>query len=383
MFKQRPLTKIDYVILSVLIITAIILNFLLWTSQSGVCETSTSLACIPSFNFRAIQIFAYLMISIAILHSLYLYYIFGDKDESNTFDDINPIAEAQPICYLEPLVLPGIFSRPKLAEFSDVENGYYVEVDKAYHTSNRVIEVTSNILPKYETTGDFYIQVSKSERDLFLIQENMCRYTLYTPGSYQEEGYYVEVDTSCKSTEYYIHNQKRMPPTAEEGYRWCRITGRYLGEDRNQLNQIVQAKEPVIELFRQDDYYLENITQRQQFTSNEEVENGFYLEIGADYSTSNRVVEVVNDVLPRLINKEDVFIKITEEEKSTFTLLGVDFSEFIKHTPGSYREPGYYLEVDLDNKSTEYYIFTMKRLPPTHKKGYRWVRVTKRGVKEL
>ncbi|MGE4321319.1 MAG: hypothetical protein AB7E61_07725 [Acholeplasmataceae bacterium] len=133
-------------------------------------------------------------------------------------------------------------------------------------------------------------------------------------------------------------------------------------------------------MFEQEDIVLSDIKKRPKFIAFQMVDNGHYLELEPDYSTSNKVIQVENRELPRLIHPDGFFVSITNEEKTKLSLQNINFASFIKHTPGSFRDAGYYLEVDLNNQSTEYYIYTEKRLPPTRAKGYRWVRVNSRKV---
>lgn len=140
-------------------------------------------------------------------------------------------------------------------------------------------------------------------------------------------------------------------------------------------------KEPTRKVLEQKAVVFDSIEDRPKYKPNAEVENGYYCEIDDEYRTSNFVVEVQNGTLPELLNPVNVFIPITNTEYEQLSLKNVDMAEFVKFTPGSYVEGGYYVEVDLGNKSTERYIFTERRLPPTSRKGYRWVKVTKRSLK--
>jgi hypothetical protein len=53
----------------------------------------------------------------------------------------------------------------------------------------------------------------------------------------------------------------------------------------------------------------------------------------------------------------------------------------VKKTPGSKGDQGYYGEVDVFNIFTGRTIVLLKKLPPSSKKGYKWVRVQTRVIK--
>lgn len=151
-------------------------------------------------------------------------------------------------------------------------------------------------------------------------------------------------------------------------------------EEKTEEKNHASLQQGHVDIFEQQDIVLSDIKKRPKFIAFQTVDNGHYLELEPDYSTSNRVIQVENGELPRLIHPDGFFVSITNEEKEFLSLQSVDFTSFIKHTPGSFRDAGYYVEVDLNNQSTEYYIYTEKRLPPTRAKGYRWVRVNSRKV---
>ena len=96
-------------------------------------------------------------------------------------------------------------------------------------------------------------------------------------------------------------------------------------------------------MFEQEDIVLSDIKKRPKFIAFQMVDNGQYLELEPDYSTSNRVIQVENGELPRLIHPDGFFVSITDEEKTKLSLQNINFASFIKHTPGSFRDAGYYL----------------------------------------
>lgn len=373
MFKQRPLKFYDYSILLIIVTISVILNYFLWTFQSGICSVENSFSCTIIENFKWIQYLAYITIALAIIDGQYLYYIHirPVKETEKTYHVETSETSEEKILILAPVAIPDFSTRATYKEFEHVENGFYVEVDQYNHTSNRVVEVTQNELPNFKTNGDYYIHISPSERKLFILAANLCIYQRFTPGSFKQEGFYLEVDTNCKSTEYYIYNTHKLPPTHAKGYRWIQVSGRDI-IDPNQLK--------TNDVYIQESMSLKNFKLRNQLAPESTTNNGYYLEISKDWKTSNRVVLVENLLLPKAINDKNVFVRITEDEMHLLSLKMVNFDKFTKFTPGSYREEGYYLEVDLENKSTDYYIYTQRRLPPTHIKGYRWVKVQERQI---
>lgn len=377
MFKQRPLNFFDYLFATIFLIGSVYLNYLLWTIQSGICDASNNFICATDVNFQLIQYSAYGLIALTIFYYQYLYYIHirvkDDSIKSKTIkiqQDDDSVKEA--LVVLDSISIKGFSKRPKYLALAEVENGFYIEIDKYNNTSNRVVEVINNQLPEFKTNGDFYVLINAKERQLLLLAGNLCKYQLFTPGSFNTEGFYLEIDTNCKSTERYVHNTHKLPPTKAKGYRWIQVSGRDIIDPESGENK---------ELLKQTAIVFDQITERKLFEALSQVENGYYLEISKDFKTSNRVVLVEDQILPRCINSNNVYVSIDESEKDALSLKNVDFASFIKFTPGSYKDPGYYLEVNLENISTDYYIYTERRLPPTHFKGYRWIKVEERYIK--
>jgi uncharacterized repeat protein (TIGR02543 family) len=151
--------------------------------------------------------------------------------------------------------------------------------------------------------------------------------------------------------------------------------GKRSEEDKEET--IEETKE-IIEL---DEVILEEVSERPKYKAFEKVENGNYLEITVEQEASNRVVEVNGGILPKLINEDNSFIALKKEEVKQFKIIPVSLKAFKKMTPGSYTDEGYFVEVDIDNKQIDNYVYTKKRLPPTTTKGHRWVRIETRRIK--
>jgi hypothetical protein len=130
-----------------------------------------------------------------------------------------------------------------------------------------------------------------------------------------------------------------------------------------------------------DEVVIKNIEERPQFKAFEAVDNGDYLEITTEQEASNRVVEVSTGVLPKLINPDNTFVLLEKEEVAQFKELDLDLTTYHRLTPGSYTDPGYFMEVDSDSKSVENFVHVKRRLPPTSAKGHRWVRIEPRKIK--
>ncbi len=497
-FKRRPLTKTDYIILAILAIVATIFNVLMWTSSSAICSGVDTVSCVTIDTFKLYELLSYISASLTVLFGLYLYLINWKKEEEevDAFSELITEDESLEVFENKDVVIEDIESRPLYKEFEEVENGYYLEINNEYATSNHTVEVVDNVLPKLINKEDFYVPITSDELGLFVIGDvNMCKYVMYNPGKYVDAGYYVEINTVCRSVEWYIHTDKRLPPTSAKGHKWVKVETRRTirvegsnevesettnipettntttqavikSDDTNEvvtkkelslldhllLNlfaglaiifhilswsnlvvctntsslactmvgsirlvvllaflftglfivyylftmsrksiEVIEKEETIstlveyekqghIEIVEQEDIALENVESRPKFKEFEEVENGIYLEIDDEYNASNHTVDVENNKLPALINHSNHYIPITKDEQKLFVLTVADISALKKYPPGKYVEEGYYVEVDRNNKSTEVYRHTDRRLPPTAEKGFRWVRVETRKV---
>jgi hypothetical protein len=98
------------------------------------------------------------------------------------------------------------------------------------------------------------------------------------------------------------------------------------------------------------------------------------------FASTNRVVNVT-DKLPKVLNEANRFIALSTEEVKAVTLSIQSGAAFVKKTPGSsIEQPGYYVEVDLNNHLVDNYIFASTRLAPTTTKGHRWIRIETRKI---
>jgi alpha-tubulin suppressor-like RCC1 family protein len=137
--------------------------------------------------------------------------------------------------------------------------------------------------------------------------------------------------------------------------------------------------EPTIATIQLDDVKLSNFDTRPKFQPLSKVNPGFYLEITSEKESTNRVVEV-QDVLPEGLDATNSFVSISKEEVKQVKLNLTSTLQFVKKTPGSFVDPGYYVEVDLQDKIVDNYILAKKRLPPSSAKGHRWIRIEKRKI---
>lgn len=125
-----------------------------------------------------------------------------------------------------------------------------------------------------------------------------------------------------------------------------------------------------------------NLESRPLLKQGEEVPKGNYLEVTPDLDSTNRLLKLANELLPKPLSPNNNFVAVNDSEAKLLAVEGQDFKELLKLTPGTRVEPGYFIEVDLKNKSTDYIIRTDRRLPPTQAKGYRWVRIQTRKLRK-
>lgn len=141
----------------------------------------------------------------------------------------------------------------------------------------------------------------------------------------------------------------------------------------DKANTLPFVPEPVV---------LDNLESRPLLQTGQVVPQGNYLEVTDTLESTNRVLNLSNEPLPNPLLPENQFIAVTTQEAKQLNMVGKSLGEFVKLTPGTRVEPGYFVEVDLNNKSTEYIIRTDRRLPPTAAKGYRWVRIQTRKLRK-
>jgi uncharacterized repeat protein (TIGR02543 family) len=156
-------------------------------------------------------------------------------------------------------------------------------------------------------------------------------------------------------------------------------------EEKKVVKPVVFAgqKEPKVlqaEL-KVDAVVIPGVTSRKTFVGGAKVEKGYYLEVTKDFDSTNRIIEVEDDELPNVLTTGNAFISISQKEVGLLSLKGLSAFGLLKKTPGSKGEQGYYAEVDLVNIFTGRTIILVEKLPPSSKKGHRWVRVKTRVIK--
>jgi hypothetical protein len=141
-----------------------------------------------------------------------------------------------------------------------------------------------------------------------------------------------------------------------------------------------QVVQPTITTIQLDEVVLPNFETRPVLKPLSKVNPGHYLEVTKEKESTNRVVEV-KDALPEALDDSNAFISITKEEVNLVKLSLASTANFVKKTPGSFVDPGYYVEVNLKDEIVDNYILAKKRLPPSSAKGHRWIRIEKRAIR--
>jgi hypothetical protein len=159
---------------------------------------------------------------------------------------------------------------------------------------------------------------------------------------------------------------------------------------------VVAKKEPIVKpavvktqkepealeaVLKVDAIAIPSVTSRTKYLGGSKVEKGYYLEVTKDFDSTNRIIELDEDELPNVLTTGNAFIKISQAEVGLLSLKGISAFGLLKKTPGSKGDKGYYGEVDLLNIFTGRTIILVEKLPPTSKKGFRWVRVQTRVIK--
>ena len=142
-------------------------------------------------------------------------------------------------------------------------------------------------------------------------------------------------------------------------------------------------KEPEVleEVLKVDAVVIPGVTTRPTYIGGAKVDSGYYLEVTKDFDSTNRIIDVEDELLPQVLTNGNAFIKISQGEVALLSLKGLSAFGLLKKTPGSKGEKGYYAEVDLVNIFNGRTIILVEKLPPTSKKGHRWVRVQTRVIK--
>ena len=141
-----------------------------------------------------------------------------------------------------------------------------------------------------------------------------------------------------------------------------------------------QVVQPTITTIQLDEVVLPNFETRPVLKPLSKVNPGHYLEVTKEKESTNRVVEV-KDALPEALDDSNAFVSITKEEVNLVKLSLASTANFVKKTPGSFVDPGYYVEVNLKDEIVDNYILAKKRLPPSSAKGHRWIRIEKRAIR--
>lgn len=275
---------------------------------------------------------------------------------------------------LAPVEIEGLDTKERFKSQQSVENGLYLEVTPELESVNHFEKVDNGVLPALINPKNSYIQVTEQDRERLVLKDLSLRdFDAYTPGTTVDPGYYVEIDLNHKSTGRYIYTETKLPPSAAKGYRWVRFIRRPLvnkASNKKRIGKRIDLGSVVIP----------GITSRPTYKSQDAVENGLYLEITNKYESVNHFEDVKNGVLPDLINPANMYVNVSEEERSLLVLTNISLDEFEGMTPGTRVETGYYVEIDLKKKSTGRYIYTETKLPPSAAKGFRWVRFMRRQL---
>jgi uncharacterized repeat protein (TIGR02543 family) len=146
---------------------------------------------------------------------------------------------------------------------------------------------------------------------------------------------------------------------------------------------VAGQKEPeVLEaVLKVDAVVIPGVTSRPTYIGGAKVDSGYYLEVTKDFDSTNRIIDVEDELLPPVLTNGNAFIKISQGEVALLSLKGLSAFGLLKKTPGSKGEKGYYAEVNLVNIFTGRTIILVEKLPPSSKKGHRWVRVQTRVIK--
>jgi uncharacterized repeat protein (TIGR02543 family) len=131
------------------------------------------------------------------------------------------------VVILDEVVIKNIEERPQFKAFEAVDNGDYLEITTEQEASNRVVEVSMGVLPKLINPDNTFVLLEKAEVAQFKeLNLDLATYHRLTPGSYTDQGYFMEVDGNSKSVDNYVHVKRRLPPTSAKGHRWVRIEPR-------------------------------------------------------------------------------------------------------------------------------------------------------------
>lgn len=418
---RRTYTYWDFGIFSVLLIASIVFNVILWTTKSvSNIIDSTEFILVPSFNIY--KLIAYLLILILGLFISYLYLIYKpelDVDDYDSHDDGSSYSknkkqskqakDEKKWSYQE--YLENIDEEDYIDDEDDyidgseddyidnTESGEYKEelddtddveeyqedpddIDEYVEDPNDIDEYVEDPddiddIDEYEGDSEDIDNVDGSEddshnhektKDIDLdsdideedyIDEEELEY-------YEEE--YIDEDDYIDDEELNLHEEFEEVDELEAEIDEI-IRNRTLNIS-NQTGEIIQENVTIV-----------NYKKRKQYVKGETVDNGYYLEIYMKQYTVNHVVYIIDNTVPTPIFNESTYVQINEHERKLFTLSSTDLTGATIYTPGSFTTEGYYVEVDTEMRNTERYRYTKKRLPPTSKKGHRWVKVKPRKIR--
>jgi hypothetical protein len=260
--------------------------------------------------------------------------------------------------------------RMRYQPFEKVDNGYYLELTEKNEITYHVIDVQNEQLPDVLQENNQFVSIDENEKkQLDLSTQNVYDILSFPPGSYQEAGYYVEIDNDQQIVDNIKYIDRRLPPTTTKGHRWIRIaTQKTLYNGNLELTMELPS------------IFIKDLEDRKRYKSLDQAINGYYLEITSDEHSTDRVVNVSGGALPKILFKDNQYIEVNEEESHKIRDKQIDVSPFKKYTPGSYTTPGYYIEVDIHNQLIDNIKYTERRLPPTSDKGHRWIHFLPRKI---
>ncbi len=272
------------------------------------------------------------------------------------------------------------------------------------HLSSYLLNI--NVILREDGASDIYVTTLENEITITLdLPEEIHGYKDYQiirvhdgvaeiiDSIYDEDAQTISFDTDKFSTYGIIYNEG-------SGWAWWLLLllllplGWFIwfflikndDDDDEEEDKPEEIKEAVLEAVLEEvvegpdirDVVIKDIEIRDKFEPMQSVEAGDYLEVTGDHETTNHVITLKEaGQLPEALKNDNRFISISSAEKKEVAVGLVALKTHEKKSPGSYAEPGYYVEVDVDGSVVENYILLKKRLPPTSSKGHRWVQIKK------
>lgn len=343
----------------------------------------SSVFSLPVLNFNVLSseakiiiLFAALGMLIIILGSIRFLNVKDDDQEKDKIES-NERIESKKTSESKSIILPEVSlinfeKRPRYKPFEKVNNGLYAELTENDEITYHVVDVLTEQLPDGLEETNQFIQIEREEKSLFDFSDNLIKdITSFPPGSYHESGYYIEIDVNQNIVSHIKYAKKRLPPTTTKGHRWIKL---------NPQKMKVSSKLETTMIF--PSIQIEHFSTRPRFESETQVQNGYFLEITKEDTSTDRIVDVKDEILPKVLTSTNQFIEVSLQEKIYIQEKHIDPSLFEKYTPGSYTSEGYYIEVDVDNQLIDNIKYTERRLPPTTSKGHRWIHFNPRTINE-